>query len=290
MRFVACSILALAMAVAAPRSAHAFEATVTSSTSASTQTGLTTVTYTVTVPSGETLQDFHIMPANGAGKKVKGTPVPDSGPNGPDHWVATTNGHGHCWRRGSSSQAQSVVGPATVEFQVTIPTGKFKDGLVQWATTNDNDTDPAHAWSSGPGEGAPSTHGPIAAAVLPQEEAPLGATTSLPMDSTEGGRSYTYFVVGSNPASAPDPEEDYAAFVAWTQLNPVPSSWNLVFSDLTGTTDVNGDTSDPEVSVPNNPLILGLTFWVVAVVDAEPQGENLTYKLASAPRQVILTN
>jgi hypothetical protein len=92
-------------------------------------------------------------------------------------------------------------------------------------------------------------------------------------------------VACSTITGAPDPVEDWAAFVTWAQANPVPPSWNLVFNGLTGNLDEEGQTTAPRVTVPNDPALVGNLFFIAAAARNE---DDATEWVASEPRQITI--
>lgn len=258
------AVLALAVALGfAVDPAHASKVTSKTTTNGNN----TVVTYTVTAGAGETITDFHIQ---GPTPKTRGN-VKGAGA-GPAGWLNGKNSQGHWWRAGSTGASITAAGGPQA-FTLTLPTSQFNDGLVAWVTTNDNNQNPGNGVvDSGPDEGEPSTHGPVTAVTTPTRDVLVGLVNVLPINSTEALSQYEYFAVGSDPATGPDAETDYADFVAWAQDNPVPPSWGLVFVNMAGVTDEGGDTFDPAVIVPADPGLAGTSFWLVAVVDSEDGG------------------
>ena len=257
--------------------------TVTSSTN--TAGGVTTITYTVTAQAGENIRDFHILPPATSSSTIKGTLG-----GGPAGWVNSAEGKNANWRAGSQGAAVSTVAnpannPAT--FTLSFPEGGYTVGQVRWATTNDNNMAAATGQiDAGPGEGEPTTNGPLSSIVVVTDDVTYGATNLFVLTATELSQDYELYAVGTL-SGMPDPG-DYASFVSWAASNPVHSGWGLSFGDMTGTLNGSGFTNAPDVVVPNNPSLANQVFYVVAYVETVPDDVSASYMVASEVRTITI--
>ena len=275
-------LLALSAAILAAAwiSQPAHASTVTSTTTTSGQN--TIVTYSVTAVGQEQLSDFHILPPDGTSRRV----VKGAQGGGPAGWVGERSGGGAHWKANGNGAITAANSPAT--FTLTIPTSQFRDGLVRWVTTNDDNYNAGTGQvDAGPGEGESSTHGPLATIEVEPDTANYGTTTNIALSSSEFSRDYEVYVVGTL-SGMPDPD-NYGAFVTWAASNGVPSGWGLTFDDLTGTLDSSGISTAPSVVIPNNPSLSGQAFYVVAYAETEPDDLSVSYMVPSEPHTITIT-
>lgn len=93
----------------------------------------------------------------------------------------------------------------------------------------------------------------------------VGQTTLCPCQSEPYFAGYSYAIYTSTSLN-----EEYADPLE-IGINhpsaPVPPEWGLSFSNLTGNLDASGSpTSTPSITVPNEPMLLGHTFFLVFAI------------------------
>jgi len=153
--------------------------------------------------------------------------------------------------------------------------------MVRWVATSDDNYDATSGViRAGPdGEATPADPqiwGPVAY-VGPDDPVPaaIGCLTSIDIHASSGLAAYQVFAVSTPSTEAPDPDEDWAGFLAWVNAHPVPSGWGLTFSNFVGVLDEDGDSNLASVSAPSGTGLLGEQFYIIVVVDLEDCGELL---------------
>jgi len=253
------------------------------------QTGLVTVEVTVSgLPEGTKWKDIHFHAARDKSfPKLEGgtnVTVTDTGTQATQTWTSKGSGgqHVHVYADGADGFGNGAY-RFTLDF--SGDTSSWDEHPVTWEATSDGDRN----WKTGvldDNAGDPAPNFPQAGiAVNDSEERTVATGQVLVLDlytapGVFAGRTYRIY---SSTALA-ERFDDPLAIGIESQTRPIPASWNLAFTAMTGQIDAQGGaTPPPSVGVPNDPALVGESFYVVlAIVD----GDSVEY--AAAPAKVTI--
>lgn len=236
------------------------------------------VTFSLTlsdVPNGQLCKDIHITHAAGGTFPSATTPV---GGGGSTNIKVSSGGTDQTWNyKGTPTSitlytngdaGEGFDGSSTITFTLQFPqtNPQCQSRPIEWKATYDGSTGVGSLLCTSNGTSCPNA--PQLTISINDDDAMSvyrNATTPIPATSAPlTGGSVAYQIYTSLSLSS---YADPLGIGINSVSDPVPSSWNLTFSNLTGTLDQYGEPSSlPTVYVPNNPSLLGLSFYAVFAV------------------------
>lgn len=240
------------------------------------------------VPSGEKVEDFHIesFPNDSFPKpdddEVEVDPDPDTS-NDEETWKVKKSNGGrqlHVYAN-SSSDGFSPDEDGNVEITFTIDWEDDADELdlsaVKWKVTSGGKMSPDEDDVLDEGKTAEEVIDVWVAKVLIDGPPPVVAATTTLTAATNPGRSGASYAIYSSTTVAPN-YDDALGIGIYSQASPVPSSWNLTFSEFTGTIGSSGSPQNtPTITVPNDSSLIGETLFVVfALLDANGDVDHVS--------------
>jgi len=266
---------------------------------------------TVTVNSGDFFGDVHFTSLSGMEfPPLEGGTNPDvvvtrqaEGP-APDGeksktWKASRSKNGqqlHVYADGPNNTfppEQGGESPPKETYKFTID---FNDAgaqgaqlrTVAWNVTDDGDTDPT--------DGSFGTDGDVPAneAKLPQKKktqantgpqlGTIGTTAPLEIETDAGNAGLRFTVYGSTRLN--EEYTDPLGIGIETVSYPIPPAWGVAIANPTGVVTAQGAGDPiPQVTIPNDPALVGETFYLVIAL--RPEGDE-TIWFVSDPIEVTI--
>ncbi len=270
--------------------------------------GTATVTYVVTVGAGKKVKDMHWEVENPKKKNLKQNYTSSSVPNG---WskTSTSNGDQQVFTTQADANAiTSATSEAGGTFSFTFNTGSGSDAFTKFqkslervrvtATSNGSGViDSGNVvFVGGTDEGGPNVDWPVAYVGFQ----PPGGTTVASIGSTLAFRIETSFYGGqafkvytSTALSQTENGPDNRLGIDIDTTHPIPAEWNIDITPmplrpaLFTESEDDLDTAVLTVSLPDDPGLVGQTFYLVAASDSDGDGMP---DLATSPLRIVIQN